>query len=153
AISDATIRSSSWEVRRAGVFALGMVALDPKKGPDGLVVRSLIEDVLGKDSCAQVRIQAIQSLGSLGAHRTSFEAQNHDVKRALESLITKNRDPGEVISAHVLLAQTVTVKPDKHIEAVLALVKKTEAGTRASALQALGSVAAAPKEALKEIDG
>jgi HEAT repeat protein len=148
---DNTIRSTSWEVRKAGAFALGHCAVDKKNGPEQNVVNSLTR-LIYNDDCAQVRLQALEAIALLGAHRTEAESQSHVVKHALEYTIRKNRDVSEVVWAHTLLTQTVSVKPEAHMGSVSVMISSKDPAIRMQATQALGTMLSVPKDALlKEV--
>lgn len=144
-----TLKSTSWEVRKAGAFALGTVAMEKKGGPEMTTVNALAKLVYD-DKCAQVRLQALQALASLGAHRTEAESQNHVVKHALDYSVRLNRDASEVVWAHTLLSQTVGVKPEAHMGSISAVVQNTNAdpAVRANAIRALGAMCSVPKDVL-----
>jgi HEAT repeat protein len=144
---DNTIRSTSWEVRKAGAYALGHCAVDKKNGPEQSVVNSLTR-LIYNDDCAQVRLQALQSIAQLGAHRTEAESQSHVVKHALEYTIRKNRDVSEMVWAHTLLTQTVSVKPEAHMGSVSVMITAKDPAIRMQAAQALGAMLSVPKDAL-----
>lgn len=144
-----TLKSTSWEVRKAGAFALGSVAYEKKGGPEMSTVNALAKLVYD-DRCAQVRLQALQSLATLGAHRTEAESQNHVVKHALDYAVRQNRDASEVVWAHTLLSQTVGTKPDAHMGSISAIIQNTNADptVRANAIMAAGAMCSVPKDVL-----
>src|SRR5262249_12531280 len=53
-LTEFTLKSTSWEVRKAGALALGTVAYEKKNGPEMTTVNALAKLVYD-DKCAQVR--------------------------------------------------------------------------------------------------
>jgi HEAT repeat protein len=144
-----TLKSTSWEVRKAGAFALGSLAYEKKGGPEMSTVNALAKLVYD-DRCAQVRLQALQAFATLGAHRTEAESSNHVVKHALDYAVRQNRDASEVVWAHTLLSQTVGTKPDTHMTTIIAVIQNTNAEptVRANAIIAAGAMCSVPKDVL-----
>lgn len=141
----------SWEIRRAAAFALGMVPSDADTGPDARAINALISS-LG-DYCSQVRLQAILSLGTLGAPTRPMDRQNVDnaVRRAIND--TK-QNPVVQIWARVLWVQHFSkskgpIKNEpKQFAAIARMLKpvyentKNDLNARINAAQALGMLKA-----------
>src|SRR5262249_13034635 len=60
-----TIRdATTWEIRQAGAYALGTVAVDRQSGPDQRAINALLTVL--SDRSSQVRLEAVLSLITLG---------------------------------------------------------------------------------------
>src|SRR5262249_24471292 len=101
----------SWEIRRAAALALGTIGFDIDVGqPDPRAINALIS-ALG-DSCSQVRLQALVSLGSLGTPKRPADHQK--VERAVVNAINNpKQNPVVVIWARVLWVQYFSKRKDK----------------------------------------
>lgn len=125
----------SWEMRKAAALALGQIGAS-KEGPDTATVRALTDAFArDKEVCAQVRMQAIMSLGFLNAHKTPASAQI--IKHPLE--LSMRYDPDQLVRlwATVLQAQ-LDNKPETNVLYVVNLMQKsTDPLVRANAVQGL----------------
>lgn len=137
-LAEKTIKDNySWELRKAAAFALGRVAQDKTSGPETRVVKALTDTL--KDPCAQVRLQAIMSLGGLGAPRSPTDLQTE--KHQLDLAIKNERDPVVRIWATVLQTQLEPTKVAANVAYLVSRLQKgTDAATRMNAAQALGTL-------------
>lgn len=137
---------SSWEIRKAAALALGRVGQDANKVPDTNAVRAL-QNAL-KDPCAQVRLQAILSIGMLQAHLSPVDM---GIRQALETL-RNEKDQAVLIWARVLLAQMESMRPEVHLAYLTGqLQNNREAPNRAHAAQALGALRVLAKDKIPEL--
>jgi HEAT repeat protein len=143
---------ASWEVRRAAVTTLGVIAGDPKEGPDHRAITALTQ-AARSDPCAQVKLHALTALILLGRGSATpptagdtqlsaqWEAQNaawKTEKNALEALV---KDADKLIS---LWARVALMRIDKvsetHLIQIGLLLKSTDLALRINAAQALGAM-------------
>lgn len=147
---------SSWEIRRAAAFALGKagksMGATAGAGMDMRAAHALIQLCAGgyPDRCAQVRLTAVQALGSLGIPGAPNDKAAIVValKRAL-----KDRYKPVVIWAHVgLMADGEPV--EDHMRAILAYMKGREGKdfeAHLEAIRALGTMGAKAKSAVPQL--
>lgn len=142
----------SWELRRASAHALGRIAYDTEKGPDHSAISALLK-TLKDDECAQVRLTALYSLGTLGTPKDKETYWRTTEQRTLEQVIdarSPEKDQSIQIGARVVLIKLTEANkpiPDymlkKHQQCLddLARILKrqsTDPEIRAQAAQALG---------------
>lgn len=147
---------SSWEIRRAAAFALGRagkaVASTANAGVEMHAAHALIQLFAGAypDRCAQVRLTAVQALGSMGIPGAPNDKAVILValKRAL-----KDRYKPVVIWAHVGLMADGEPTED-HLPAILAFMKGREGKdfeAHLEAIRALGTMGKNAKAAVPQL--
>ncbi|HMC64357.1 MAG TPA: HEAT repeat domain-containing protein, partial [Gemmataceae bacterium] len=135
----------SWEIRRAAALALGTVGIDFESGQlDPGVIDALIYAL--RDTCSQVRLQALVSLGSLGTPKRS--AHHQKVKVVVETAFKNpKQNPLVTIWARVLWVQYFSTSKVKHEpthfgEIAKMLKSPYEVNVRVNAAQALATLQA-----------
>lgn len=147
-LSEQTLKyDRSWELRKAGALALGRTAYD-KNGADPAVLRALT-NALGKDDCAQVRLQCLLSLGMLDAHKSPTGLSI--VKNPIDLAARNDKDPAVLIWAHVLQAQMEGANPETHLSYFSKQLKHTDPQIRGHAAQALGVLGALAKPKIPDL--
>lgn len=103
-LSQFTIRdATSWEIRKAAAFALGVTGVGEKDQPADARALSALLERLDKDPCGQVRLEAIMGLSNLGP--TLLVADVPKVIQSAQFRADKDRDKAVVIYSRLLLAQ------------------------------------------------
>jgi HEAT repeat protein len=143
---------ASWEIRRASAFALGKAAQATKEHPlDMSAAQALIGLFSGTsaDRCAEVRLTAVQALGSMGIPPTP--AQKAIIVQGLTHAL-KDRYKAVQIWAHMGLA----ADGESHEEHLAAISKylsrdRNDFETRLQATRALGISGKDAKPYLKDL--
>jgi HEAT repeat protein len=144
---------SSWEIRRAAAFALGRaghaMGAGPGQGVDMRAAHALAQVVSGTypDRCAEVRLTAVQALGSLGI--PAMPADQALIIRALKDAL-RDRYKAVVIWAHVGLMALGDPQP-AHMPAILAHLKGKDFEAHLEAIRALGTMGKNAKTAVPNL--
>lgn len=91
---------STYETRQAAAYAIGMVAVDLKNGPDNKTLNALYGVIAG-DSSSQVRLTAVQALTYLGTPKDANTIQV--VTSALVGVALKDPDPSVRLWANMAI--------------------------------------------------
>lgn len=139
----------SWQIRKACAGGLGAVGQGNKNGPpDSRAVLALCGSVL-KDPCAQVRLQAVNSLIALGPPNKMEDQQT--VLNALRPLYRDN-DKIVMIWSHMATMWMNAKFEPVHVTPIAAQLKSPDFNTRLEALKALAILGKwAPKEAQEHV--
>jgi HEAT repeat protein len=136
----------TWEARQAAAFALGMVAVDYKKGAPPDVLEALFRAL--RDSSTRVRYTAVQALTRLGVPAQA--SLRLGLEKALDAAARSDTDPTVQIWAHMAvmgLHMKLDKKTDEwRITAIGKLLHSPELQTRMQAAQALGVLGTRAKQ-------
>ncbi len=144
---------SSWEIRRAAAFALGRagkaMGATADAGVDMRAAHALVQLCSGPypDRCAEVRLTAVQALGSLGIPGAPND-QAYIVAALKQAL--KDRYKSVVIWAHVGL-MALGDPQTAHMPAILAYLKGKDFEAHLEAIRALGAMGKNAKSAVPEL--
>lgn len=130
--------NTSWEIRKAAVYALGKTGAGDKDDPPDMRVANALIQVLGAEHTALVRLEAVMGLGSLGR-----PAKGSPERIAIEAALRKavaDRDRTVQIWAVVGLMAINDEVPELHLLAIAKLLKSPELVNRAHAARALGTI-------------
>src|SRR5262249_3359287 len=75
--------SGSWEIRKAAINSLARVAKDKQMGPDPKATVAVLE-VLNREYCAKVRLEAVMALGAMGKPNNEMTRQEVVIARQHE---------------------------------------------------------------------
>jgi HEAT repeat protein len=126
---------ASWEIRQAGAFALGTVAVDKKAAPEMRVIKALLGAL--RDSSYQVRLESVLSLITLGPPGTPAD-KNYTVTE-LEQLVRNDSSMAVKIWARMAVMRMDKVT-DTHVKAIGAQLKNSDPEVRVHAARALATI-------------
>jgi HEAT repeat protein len=133
ALANTSRDSGSWEVRKAAVFALGVVGHD-RNGPETRTTNALSTAL--SDASAPVRLEAIKSLLVVGPPTQS--SARRTVTQGLQRLFTDRND------TVVIWARVAAMRPDQtsegHLLAIARYLRNADPALRAEAASALGTL-------------
>ncbi|MBI1916357.1 MAG: HEAT repeat domain-containing protein [Planctomycetes bacterium] len=138
--------TGSWEIRKAAINSLAQVGWG-QTGPDPRATAALL-DVLKRETCSKVRLEAVMALGSMG--KAADQLTRRAVMVALKNELSE-RDRTIAVWAVVGLMVQDTLSKD-YLNAVLKFLEKGNVPTRAHAAYALGMVASEAKKQLEAKD-
>src|SRR5262249_36925153 len=151
---------NAWETRKAATFALGTVGYDAKNGPEAKVVHALLYNLKSQETCAQVRLEAVQSLSVLGPPKREEDAElKKSIPRHLEPLAARDPDKTVRVWAQMTIMQFTEVTGPRLVAIARMLAPTEPLPARAQAARALGLIGTKAKsqipnliEALKDRD-
>jgi HEAT repeat protein len=136
----------AYDIRRASVVALRQAGMEKDKGPNPRATNALLEAL--KDSVADVRMEAVIGLGSMG--KPSDPALLATVMRALNHTVDFERDKSVVIWGHVAIMALEEVT-DKHLKPIIKLLKNPDLEVRCVAARAIGTMGTKAKSAIPDL--
>jgi hypothetical protein len=146
--------STSWQIRKAAVYALGRIDFDEeRKGPAAETLTALIgRATYGREPAALVRREAVQSILILTPPVPSTQA----LRELRKALIDCKKDPDKSVGiwARVCLMRLETdrVKAnDPNLRELLAMFKNPDLMVRIEAIQGIGTMGSEVKVAVPEL--
>jgi HEAT repeat protein len=128
-------QQSSWEVRKAVVYALGSIGLSRDNGPPNRQVSDMLRQALRSDPCAQIRSDAIAYLVNFGKPSD----QELNITRQAFKAMVNDKDKTVAIWARVGLCK-FDKKSEAYVRYIADLLKSPETDLRVQAARALGLI-------------
>jgi hypothetical protein len=147
--------STSWQIRKAAVYALGRIDIDEEriKGPGADTLSALIaRATYGRESASLVRREAIQSILILTPPVPTAQA----LRELRKALVDCKRDPDKSVGiwARVCLMRLETdrVKPnDPNLRELVGMFKNPDPIVRIEAIQGIGTMGSEVKVTVPEL--
>jgi HEAT repeat protein len=143
--------TSTWEIRKACAAALATVGVPEKeeKGPDPVVIDELRKRLTSLENCAQVRMEAAQTLMMLGPPAEG-EVRSRLIQTLIKVANNKKEDTTVRIWANVGLMRSEGVKDDR-LAFIGKLLDHEILGVRCQAARALGMIGPEAKSQLPRL--
>jgi HEAT repeat protein len=143
--------TSTWEIRKACAAALASVGMPEKeaKGPDPVVIDELRKRLTTLENCAQVRMEAAQTLMILGKPANG-EVRSRLIQTLLKVANNKKEDTTVRIWANVGLMRAEGVKEDR-LAFIGKLLDHEVLGVRCQAARALGMIGPEAKSQISRL--
>lgn len=132
--------TTSWEIRHAGAFALGSVAVERKLPPEMRVIKALLGAL--SDVSSQVRLEAVLSLISLGP--PDLLADKKYTLDILNQLLVNDRNQIVKIWARVALMRMDKVV-DSYVKEIGKMLKQSDPELRIHSARALATIGSEAK--------
>jgi HEAT repeat protein len=140
-----------WEIRHAACMALGRVGVDEQNFSTMHALNALMGAIADRESCKEVRIEALQSIINLGPPPAG---DIRNFKTALENRLNRDKDKFKDVAIWVriaLMRLDGTYVNESNISAVAKLMKDSDLDIRSQAARALGYIGASAKSAIPEL--
>jgi HEAT repeat protein len=151
ALVNLTRDPTAWEIRRGAAFALGNVGYDLQdpRVPDGRAVNALINILLKRDDCSEVRVEALYSLIVLGIPYM-LQDKSRELA-ALNGLINNKHQPDKVhIWARVAIMRIEKVS-EQHLLAIAKYLRSPKLETRIHAARAFDTIGPEAKSRIEDL--